>query len=186
MSDIKILGICGSLRKGSYNKKLLIFALDTASSIGFKTSLLDLAALNLPFFNEDIEKENLENVKSLKSLVENADIILISSPEYNYSMPAVLKNALDWLSRAAKNSLNKKTVIIMGASLSGFGTIRMQSHLRETLQCLNAYVVTNPQVFVSFADKAFSDNGIITDAKLAETIKALILSSAELYQKVKN
>ncbi|MCX5776541.1 MAG: NAD(P)H-dependent oxidoreductase, partial [Candidatus Firestonebacteria bacterium] len=173
MGEMKIVGVCGSLRAGSYNKKLLEYAIKLAGEIGAPVKELDLKEYALPYFEAELELP--ENVKKFKKEVEEAHVLLIASPEYNYSIPGVLKNALDWLSRGGINSLNSKIAVIMGASTGPFGTVRAQANLRQVLACLTVMVLPQPQIFVPFAETAFNPDGSLKDDKTTAMLKRLLL-----------
>lgn len=185
VNRINVLGIAGSLRSGSYNRKALQLAKRFAEEFGVNVQELDLKELNLPMYDEDMQSvSTLESVQRLKSIIEAADVILIASPEYNYSIPGGLKNALDWASRG-KNSLDDKVAAIFGVSGGPFGTIRMQPHLRQILTALNIYVVPQPQVFIRFAHEAFNSDGTLVDPKLQEQLKTLVYKSLMLAKALK-
>ena len=178
MSNIKVVGICGSLRAGSFNRKLLMCAKKEVESLGETYTELDLKMFSLPIYDGDMEGKELPvGVKKLKAEVESAQAIIIVSPEYNYSIPGGLKNAIDWLSRCGKNSLNGKLAVIMGASTGPFGTVRGQAHLRQTLSCLNVMLLPQPQVLIPFADKAFNEDGTLKDEKTSQMLQKLIKAS---------
>ncbi len=180
MGNLKVAGICGSLRGGSYNKKLLNCAGVIISEMGLEMVEVDLKVLNLPLFDADLEgKELPESVKKLKKSVEEAHAVIISSPEYNYSISGVLKNALDWLSRGGKNSLNSKIAVIMGTTPGPFGTVRGQNQLRQILACLNVIVLPQPQIMIPFAETAFSADGSLKDEKTALMLKRLLQSTLD-------
>ncbi len=175
MGNLKVVGICGSLREGSYNRKLLNCAKVLIYEMGLEMAELDLKALNLPLFDGDMESKELpESVKILKKTVEESHAVIISSPEYNYSITGALKNALDWLSRGGKNSLNSKIAVIMGATPGPFGTVRGQAQLRQILACLNVIVLPQPQIMVSFAETAFNEDGSLKDEKTVIMLKRLL------------
>jgi chromate reductase len=127
---VKILGFAGSLRKQSYNRGLLQAALEVAPSTNCNLEIFDLEGI--PLYNQDEENKLPKSVVQLKAKVRAADAILIATPEYNYSIPGVLKNALDWASRPyGDNAWDNKPVAIMGASPGMQGTSRSQYHLRQ-------------------------------------------------------
>ncbi|MGC8497805.1 MAG: NADPH-dependent FMN reductase [Thermoplasmata archaeon] len=169
---IKIIGIAGSIRIGSYNKALLI----NAQKLMPPESELEIFDLkDIPLFNQDLEHDLPPSVKALKHAVKSADGVLISTPEYNYSFSGVLKNALDWITRPSEdNSISGKIVAIMSVSVGRFGGIRAQYHLRQVLTGLNTYTLTNPEIFVTFADKKFDEQRNLTDAQAVELLKSLL------------
>jgi chromate reductase, NAD(P)H dehydrogenase (quinone) len=163
-----ILGIAGSLRRESYNRALLRAAQELApDGATIETFQLD----GIPAFNQDEEAGPPAKVAELKRRIRSADAILFVTPEYNYSVPGVLKNAIDWASRPyGDNAWNQKTVAIMGASVGMLGTARAQYHLRQIFVFLNMHAVNQPEVMVSSAHKHFDQEGKLTD----ETAKKLI------------
>lgn len=177
---MKIIGISGSLRSSSYNRKLLRLAMDMAAATGAEVAEVDLRQPPLPIYDGDVETVGLpQAVIDLKSAVESADALFIASPEYNYSIPGGLKNALDWLSRPG-NSLDGKVAAIFGASNGAFGTVRMQPHLRAVLGALNVLVLPQPQVFIRTAGEAFDDGGKLKDHAMAQRLRALVAATLTL------
>jgi len=169
---ISILGFAGSLRKGSYNKSLLRVALEMVPADA-KLEIFDLEGI--PPFNQDLENQPPEKVKEFKAKIRAADAILIATPEYNYSIPGVLKNAIDNASRPyGDNPFNGKPVAIMGASIGMLGTARAQYHLRQSLVFLNMYPLNQPEVMVPFAQEKIDQNGLVTDQKTREKIRELV------------
>jgi len=170
--EVNILGFAGSLRKGSYNKALLREAAKLAPR-NVEIELFDLEGI--PPFNQDNEERLPERVKEFKAKIEAADAILISTPEYNYSVPGVLKNAIDWASRPyGSNSFEGKPIAIMSASLGMLGGVRAQSHLRQVLVSLNMHAVNRPEVIVPFAREKFDRKGNVTDLRTKELLKDLL------------
>jgi chromate reductase len=169
---ISILGFAGSLRKGSYNKSLLRVALEMVPADA-KLEIFDLEGI--PPFNQDLENQPPEKVKEFKAKIRAADAILIATPEYNYSIPGVLKNAIDNASRPyGDNPFNGKPVAIMGASIGMLGTARAQYHLRQSLVFLNMYPLNQPEVMVPFAQEKIDQNGLVTDQKTRKKIRELV------------
>ncbi len=172
MTKISILGFAGSLRKGSYNKSLLRAALEMVPADA-ELEIFDLEGL--PPFNQDLENQPPEKVKEFKAKIRAADAILIATPEYNYSIPGLLKNAIDNASRPyGDNAFDGKSVAIMGASIGMLGTARAQYHLRQSLVFLNMYPLNQPEVMVPFAQEKIDQNGRVTDPKTREKIKELL------------
>jgi len=163
-----ILGIAGSLRKASFNRSLLRAATELApEGVRLETFELD----GIPAFNEDEERNPHPRVAELKQRVRAADAILFVTPEYNYSIPGVLKNAIDCASRPYGDSAwAGKPVAVMGASVGSLGTARAQYHLRQTFVFLNMHAVNQPEVMVSNASQRFDQEGKLTD----ETTKKLV------------
>ena len=170
--QISILGFAGSLRKGSYNRALLRATLELVpDSAGLEVFDLD----GIPPFNEDLLSSPPEKVKEFKRRIRAADAILIVSPEYNYSIPGVLKNAIDWASRPyGDNSFEGKPVAVMSASTGMLGGARAQYHLRQSFVFLDMHPVNKPEVFVTFAPQKFDDKGRLLDEKTKELIGELL------------
>lgn len=171
---IRILGIAGSLRKDSYNKAILRAAVKLAPDDA-ELEVFDLEGI--PPFNQDMENQPPEKVKDFKAKIRAADALLIATPEYNYSIPGVLKNAVDWASRPYGDSaFTGKPVAVMGAAPGMLGTARAQYHLRQCFVFLNMYPVNQPEVMVSFAGEKVDRNGRVTDPMTREKIKELLAS----------
>ncbi len=180
---IRILGFAGSLRKGSYNKALLRAAGELLPE-GVTLETFDLEGI--PPFNQDVEKTPPERVKEFKSRIRAADAVLIASPEYNYSVPGVLKNAIDCASRPYGDSAwPGKAVAVMSASTGMLGGSRAQYHLRQTFLFLGVTAVIKPEVFVTFAAQKFDENGKLTDEPTREIVKQLVLALVDLARKQK-
>jgi len=171
-NSIKILGIAGSLRRGSYNRA----ALRNAQKLVPKDAVLEIYELDkIPPFNQDLEKQPPESVINLKEKVRSADAILFVTPEYNYSIPGVLKNAIDWASRPyGDNAWDSKPVAVMGASAGMLGTARAQYHLRQVFVDLNVYPLNKPEVMIANAAERFDKDGNLTDQKTRGMIKELM------------
>jgi chromate reductase len=178
MANIKILGIAGSLRKGSFNR----MALKAAQGLVPTGATLDTVDLpDLPGFNQDNEKTPPAAVAELKAKIRAADAILLVTPEYNYSFPGVLKNAIDWASRPYGDSAWKgKPVAVMGASPGVLGTARAQYHLRQCFIFLDMPVVTQPEVMIGGAADKFDKDGALKDDKAKELIGKLLISLCDL------
>ena len=173
MNDpLVILGIAGSLRDGSFNRAALRAA-QTLSPEGATIETFDIKGL--PGFSQDDEANPPAQVGELKQRIRAADAILLVTPEYNYSVPGVLKNAIDWASRPYGDSAwNKKPVAIMGASVGTLGTARAQYHLRQMFVFLNMYAVNQPEVMISHAHKHFDEQGNLTDEVAKKLINQLL------------
>jgi chromate reductase len=169
MQPHHFVGISGSLRKASYNTALLQAARSLLpASITFETAEIG----SLPLFNPDLDvPELLEHVNKFRETLQRADALVISSPEYNYSIPGVLKNAIDWASRGKDSPLMNKPVAIMGASPGMLGTARMQMHLRQVFLFNNMIPVNRPEVFVSQAKSKFDTAGNLTDESTVRTLQ---------------
>jgi chromate reductase len=178
---MKALGISGSLRSASYNTKLLHIALRMAREAG--ASMQEASWNDVPIYNEDLAPPS--SVERLRSAIAGADLIVIASPEYNYSIPGGLKNAIDWVSRG-KNPFDGKVVAIMGVSNGPFGTLRMQPELRHVMTALNALLLPQPQVMVRNGGEAFTQEGELADKALERQVKALVTKSLALAESLKN
>ena len=167
---MKILGISGSLRKGSYNTAALHAAQELLPQ-GVTLEIFDLSSI--PMYNADIEPFP-PAVKILRERIAHSDALLIATPEYNHSIPGVLKNALDWASCAPDPPCENKPVAIFGASTGRFGTLRAQIHLREICAALDMIILPKPELFISHADEKFDAQGHLTDAQTRERLRALL------------
>ncbi|MGX6443158.1 NADPH-dependent FMN reductase [Neobacillus sp. K501] len=168
----KIVGICGSIRKESINKALLIEAGHFLPQ-PYQFEIADLA--NLPLFNSDLEDEVPESVQILGKLVGEADAVIITCPEYNSSITGALKNALDWLSRPSTGTpLQNKPVAILGATPGVLGTIRAQMHLREILFALNMDLVRRPELLIGQANGKFDASNHLIDERAISILKDLV------------
>ena len=166
---IKIIGFTGSLQSDSFNRSALRAAGDLfPSNVDFEI----VEPFDLPFFNEEVESRALpEAVTAFKYKLSEADAFLISTPEYNYSMSGVLKNALDWFSRGETAAFINKKTAITSASISRFGGLRAQAHLREVLLALDADVISSPELFVANANEIFEGDKLINERVLKQITK---------------
>lgn len=158
---MNILGISGSLRKGSYNTGLL----RTAAHILPEDVAFTLASIgDLPMYDGDIDSEpQPAAVSAFKALIEQADGVIIATPEYNYSYPGVLKNAIDWASRGATRPFTDKPVAVIGASPGNFGAVRAQTDLRRLMSAVSGAVLPRPELLVTSVHTKINDDGIIVD-----------------------
>jgi len=181
---ISILGFAGSLRKVSYNRSLLSAALEMVPN----EATLEIFDLDgIPPFNQDLENQPPEKVKEFKAKIRAADAILIATPEYNYSIPGVLKNAIDWASRPYGDSaFDGKPVAVMGASIGMLGTARAQYHLRQSFVFLNMHPLNQPEVMVPFVQEKIDQNGKVTDEKTKKKIGELLESLVVWTEKLKS
>lgn len=169
---IKILGFAGSLRKESYNKSLLSAGAEMVPGDA-TIEIFDLEGI--PPFNQELEGDPPQRVRDFKTKIRAADAILVATPEYNYSIPGVLKNAIDWASRPyGDNAFNGKPVAIMGASPGMLGTARAQYHLRQCFIFLNMYPLNQPEVMVPTANEKIGKDGKVTDEKTRRKIRELL------------
>src|SRR5918998_142563 len=171
---VRILGIAGSLRRQSYNRA----ALRAAAELLPDGATLDMFELDgIPGFSEDDERNPPPQVVELKARIREADAILFVTPEYNYSIPGVLKNAIDWASRPYGDSAwSGKPAAVMGASTGTIGTARAQYHLRQVMVFLNMFPVNQPEVMVGGADERFDTVGNLTDEQTREYVRRLVQS----------
>jgi chromate reductase, NAD(P)H dehydrogenase (quinone) len=182
MTDkLTILGIAGSLRKASFNRA----ALRAAQKLAPDNTTLEIFEIDgIPGFNQDEEKNPPAKVAELKARVRAADAVLFVTPEYNYSIPGVLKNAIDWASRPYGDSAwNGRPVAIMGASVGVFGSARAQYHLRQCFVFLNMDAVNQPEVMIGNAAQRFDEQGNLTDEQSKTLIKQLLQN---LVQKIRD
>jgi chromate reductase len=175
-TPIRVLGIAGSLRKGSFNRGL-VRAADEMLPDGMSLDVYELGAL--PLYNGDVEAAGLpDSVQDFQRRIEAADALLFATPEYNYSMAGVLKNAIDWGSRPSParqvQPFDGKPVAIMGASAGTMGTARAQYHLRQTCVFLNMLPLNKPEVFVPAAQTKFDASGRLTDETVRTRIRQLL------------
>ena len=171
---IRILGIAGSLRRQSYNRA----ALRAAAQLAPEGAAVEIFELDgIPGFNQDDEQNPPAKVVELKRRIREADAILFVTPEYNYSVPGVLKNAIDWASRPYGDSAwNGKPAAIMGASIGTIGTARAQYHLRQMMVFLNMFPLNQPEVMIGNAGDRFDESGNLADETTKDYIRKLLQS----------
>jgi chromate reductase len=176
MSDgqrITVLGIAGSLRRGSYNAAALRAAAELAPEGVTVESFAGLG--EMPPYNEDVKQQGFPPpAETLRRRIAVADALLLVTPEYNYSVPGVLKNAIDWASRPPSQPFDGKPTAIMGASPGSIGTARAQYHLRQMLVYLNALVINRPEVMIGQAASRFDAEGRLTDEGTRKLIGELL------------
>ena len=171
-TQFKILAFAGSLRKDSYNKALIREAVELAPE-NVVIEVFDLEGI--PPFNQDNVNNLPTHVAEFKEKIRNADALIIASPEYNYSIPGVLKNAIDWASRPFQgNPFEGKPVAIMSASTGRLGGARAQYHLRQTFVFLNMHPLNRPEIMLSQAADNFDANGKLTNEQTRTLIRQLI------------
>lgn len=179
---IRILGIAGSLRRESYNRAALRAAAELAPE-GATLEIFDLDGI--PMFNQDEDQNPPDKVVELKRRIREADAVLFVTPEYNYSIPGVLKNAIDWASRPYGDSAwNGKPAAIMGASVGTLGTARVQYHLRQIMVFLNMFPINQPEVMIGSASKRFDQEGNLTDDATKEFIRQLLQNLVEWTRRI--
>ena len=174
---MRILGICGSLRKASYNRLLL----SSAQGLVPDGMTLEIAEMRgIPVFDEDVQAAgDPEAVAALKERVRDADGLLIATPEYNWGVPGPLKNTIDWLSRPPKDTpLLRKPVALMGATTGPWGTVRAQLALRQILLFPQMQVLPSPWVHVTLAKDKFGPDGALTDEPTTQQVRDLLAAFA--------
>lgn len=179
---IRILGIAGSLRRESYNRA----ALRAATQLVPEGTIIDVFELDgFPGFNQDEEQHPPAKVVEFKRRIREADAILIVTPEYNYSVPGVLKNAIDWASRPYGDSAwNGKPAAIMGSSIGSIATARAQYHLRQMMVFLNMFPINQPEVMIGNAQDRFDSQGNLTDDATKNLIRQLLQNLVEWTQRI--
>jgi chromate reductase len=176
--SLTFLGIAGSLRRESYNRAALRAAARLVPR-GVTLDTFDIASI--PLFNQDTERTPPQALTDLKRAIRAADAIVFATPEYNYSIPGVLKNAIDCASRPyGDNAWKGKPVAVMGASIGAFGAVRAQLHLRQTFVFLEMHPVNQPEVAIGNAEKAFGKDGELVDAKARKLMAGLLQALADL------
>lgn len=182
-SSVRVLGIAGSLRKGSYNAAALRAAKELAPA-GVSIEIFDIAPI--PLYNEDVKQQGFPPpVADLRKRVKEADGLLLVTPEYNYSMSGVLKNTIDWVSRPPEQPFDGKPIAIMGASPGALGTARSQYHARQMFIFLNAYILNRPEVMISQAQNKFDAEGKLTDQPTRDILAQLLTSFREWILRLK-
>lgn len=182
MKEIKLIGVNGSIRKDSYNRLLL-------QNIGFllpdnvKMEIIEIK--DVPIYNPDDENNLPTIVRDYKEKIRKSDAVIIATPEYNFSFPGVLKNALDWFTRPPNdNVLKNKIAGIVSASSGMLGGSRAQYQLRQVLLYSEMDVLSKPEIFISFADKKFSPEGRIIDETSLSLINAFISNLVNKINKI--
>jgi chromate reductase, NAD(P)H dehydrogenase (quinone) len=171
---MKVLAMSGSLRGGSFNRRLLQEAVACAP-VGMTIALYDELG-SVPLFNEDLEARAPEGVARLRQQVAAADGLLIATPEYNQSIPGVLKNAIDWLSRPPEEVLVGKPVAVVGASAGRWGTRLAQSALRQVLNATESLVMAKPALYVREAEQLFGSDGKLADQATRDSLQAVLVA----------
>src|SRR5438552_11565729 len=171
---LRVCGIAGSLRQGSYNRALLRAAVELAPD-GLEIAVFDRLG-DVPLYNADVEAAgDPEPVVALKTAIRQADALLIATPEYNYGVPAVLKNAVDWASRPpGKSVLDGKPVALMGATPGHGGTARAQLALRQSFVFTRTPVLPGPEVLVAGAPQRFAEDGTLRDDSTRKHVRDLL------------
>jgi chromate reductase len=171
-APVRIFGVAGSLRQASYNRG----ALRAAGELLPPEARLDIFDIDgLPGFSQDLEKQPPAQVTDMKQRIRAADAVLFATPEYNFSVPGVLKNAIDWASRPYGDSAwQGKPCAIMGATVGAAGTARAQYHLRQMLVFLDMHPLNKPEVMIGSAASRFDAQGNLTDADTRKHIAGML------------
>jgi chromate reductase len=172
MDPLRIVGIAGSLRKASFNRA----ALRAAQGLVPEGWILETAEIGgLPLFSQDLEDPLPPSVVALKEAIRSADAVLFSTAEYNYSIPGVLKNAIDWASRPhGQSAWAGKPVAVMSASPGLLGGARAQYHLRQCFVFLDMHPVNQPEVMITKAHQKFDEHGDLKDETAKKLIRLLL------------
>ncbi len=177
MSDAKgisVLAICGSLRAGSYNRAALRTAIELKPP-GMRIETADIGSF--PLYNEDVRAQGFPApVETLRRQIAAADALLFVTPEYNYSMPGVLKNAIDWASRPPDQPFAGKPVAMMGAAAGMAGSARAQYDLRRSCVFLDMHPLNKPEVLIGQAQTKFDEQGRLTDDAARGFIRDLLVA----------
>ena len=192
MSQPKIVAFAGSLRAGSLNKKLLAIAADAAGAAGAEVTIVDLRELALPLFDQDLEDASglPEGATKLKALLRASDGFLIASPEYNSSITAALKNAIDWASRSASDdepplvAYKGKVAALLATSPGALGGLRGLVTLRSILGNIGVILLPD-QVCISKAHEAFDEAGKLKDERKVKQVNALAMALVETLRKLR-
>lgn len=173
-TKLRVVGISGSLRKSSYNSSLLRAAKRLAPK-GMEVQEISIA--EIPLYNEDLREMGYPpEVLALREAIAAADAVLLVTPEYNYSISGVLKNALDWISRPPNPPFVDKPLAIQSASPGSLGGARAQYHLRQICVYLDAHVLNQPEVFVAHADKRFDARGELIDEETSVFVQKQLIA----------
>ena len=183
-STIAILGISGGGRKRSYNSALL----EAATQLLPPDATLEVVDVSrLPLYNQDLEHDMPEVIKELKKKIRGADAILIATPEHNYSITAVLKNAIEWGNRPPRDaSWSGKPAAIISASTGLRGGARAQLHLRQIMIDLNMHSINRPLLLVANAKDKFNENLQLTDDETLQSLREVLSSLVEWTRKLQS
>ena len=183
---VHFVGLSGSLRKGSFNTMLLHNAMNLLPG---DATMEIISFADIPVYNADLDlpaaAQRPAPVVAFRDRLANADGLVIVSPEYNYSIPGGLKNAIDWASRGEDSPLLKKPVAVMGATPGMWGTVRMQLAFQSVFLFLDMKPVLKPEVLIASASKKFDDQGRLTDDKAKDLIKRKLTALKELVLQIR-
>jgi NAD(P)H-dependent FMN reductase len=179
-NDVKVVAFAGSTRKDSFNKKLILNAAEIARKDGAEVTVVNLEDYPIPLYDADLERDEKmpANAKKLRDILKPCDVIIIASPQYNASIPAVLKNDIDWASRgemggSSKDAFKGKTVVLLSTSPGPKGGARGLNHLRDIMKDVGGNVM-DEQLSVPNANDAFDAQGHLKDPKMQSQLKQLI------------
>jgi chromate reductase len=171
---VRILGMAGSLRRGSFNAAALRAAQELAPG-GMTIEIFDLSPI--PMYNDDVRLEGYPPpVADFRARIKAADGLLIATPEYNYSTSGVLKNAIDWASRPPEHPFDGKPIGLMGASAGTLGTARAQYHLRQMFVFLDGMVMNRPEVMIPSAQNKFDADGQLIDQQTRDFLSTYLVA----------
>jgi chromate reductase, NAD(P)H dehydrogenase (quinone) len=177
MSAFEILGLSGSLRQASYNTAALMAAQSMAPE-GIVITLADLSSI--PIYNDDDRARAFPaSITALVARIRAADAVMIATPEYNYSVPGMLKNVIDWVSKVPDQPFKGKPIAILGASVGSFGTARAQYDLRKMFVFLDAHLLNQPEVLIASAQSRFNADGRLTDEPTRKLLLAQVVALRE-------
>ncbi len=183
MTTYRVLGLCGSLRAKSYNRSALQAA---AACMPANLQLTEALYDDVPLYNQDVQDQGVPAaVTRLADQIRGADALLIASPEYNFSLSGVLKNAIDWLSRLPAQPFKNKPVAILSASMGPLGGARHQYELRKILGSQDALVLTRPEVFIGLAQNKFDASGKLTDDATRKVLTDQMQAFAEWIERLR-
>lgn len=183
-SVVKILAISGSSRKGSYNWALL----DAAKEMLPENTTLEIFDVsNFPLFTQDLEEAPPAEITAFKKKIKEADAVLFATPEHNFSITAMLKNAIEWGNRPERdNSWDGKPAALVSASSGPRGGARAQMHLRQIMVDLNMYPINQPALFLAMAEGAFDDDLRLKDERAKKTLATILQSLVQWTKKIKS
>ena len=180
---LKVLAFCGSLRKGSFNR-MVLRACEQLLPEGMALEVFEIR--DVPLYDEDVRQQGFPpRVQQMREKIRASDALLFVSPEYNYSIPGVLKNAIDWASRPPEQPFAGKPAAVMGVSPSFTGTARMQYHLRQVFVYLDVHLVNQPEVMIAAPEHKFDKDGRLTDDAVRKRIGKLLEALAALARQLK-
>ena len=181
--SIKVLGISGSLRADSYNTGALRAAQELVP-VGMQITIADLS--DIPHYDQDMQSQGVpEAVQTLSEQITQADALLFATPEYNHSIPGVLKNAIDWVSRLNPQPMADKPAALMSAAMGMSGGALGQYALRQTVVYLDVHFLNKPEVMIPSAHKLFDEHGNLNDERTRQHIAKLLIALADWTQRLR-